>query len=755
MIESKFVGDTIKGMWFNLGNGRVEIFNDNGTSRIEKKEVKVQTSEVKPSPFRNRIKGIVTAEFSTVPQAAYWLADKWAEIEVNRPSDDALQLATEMLQRSEFDFPVEEVVAAARRIRGKSLRVKSSPFAGRKRLPFAIKSSDALIEVPDVQQPDNSTCGPACCASIGKHFGVGPDSVEEWKQLLGTTDEGGTTPEAIVNAFRRLGLRVESKQGMTLEDLQRNQRNGIVTLCPIQDYVSDPDTNWSGHWVAVMGCLDDGHVIVQDPLADETTGDVGSDAAPGHVVIEGVTFDRVWHDQDADGNLYDHFGIRVSAPIIGKMGSKGWVTIGAKEPKEGGDKHGGTHVFIDGKGKITKGPSHMVGKKPTQLKKKKPKARKVKQSPFKKVEAKKPEKAKVSEKEKPGSEPKKEEAKQPVSKPVVDDSKKEGAKKKVLKIKNDAIRSLKDASPFLRAVFIANAMQQIETTEKENGLTRTSPFDLLDEFNGKKPEKREKRTTNPEADSAKSVQSKAKANLATSPIKDVKSLNGGVNESVVVTLEDGSKGVYKNEKGETPFLRKYVNGQYYAREAAASDVADIIGLGDLVPPTVIREHEGGKGSLQKFVSGAETALDKDSDIDDDGNSPKFDGEKDRARAAAFDYLIGNTDRHHGNWLVKGNGNLVLIDHGLAFPDSHKEDNSNIDFVQAAAGKYASGFIGPVLSIPDEIKKADWSKIEQVLHRRGLTGKEIGLTKKRFDDLKACKDFKELIGKSDWQVVKES
>lgn len=43
------------------------------------------------------------------------------------------------------------------------------------------------------------------------------------------------------------------------------------------------------------------------------------------------------------------------------------------------------------------------------------------------------------------------------------------------------------------------------------------------------------------------------------------------------------------------------------------------------------------------------------------------GKKDARMMALFDSLIGNTDRHGGNYLISPDGRVIPIDHGLAFP----------------------------------------------------------------------------------------
>jgi hypothetical protein len=40
------------------------------------------------------------------------------------------------------------------------------------------------------------------------------------------------------------------------------------------------------------------------------------------------------------------------------------------------------------------------------------------------------------------------------------------------------------------------------------------------------------------------------------------------------------------------------------------------------------------------------------------------------KLAMFDFIIGNTDRHSGNWMVDEQHKLRAIDHGLSFPEQN-------------------------------------------------------------------------------------
>lgn len=136
----------------------------------------------------------------------------------------------------------------------------------------------------------------------------------------------------------------------------------------------------------------------------------------------------------------------------------------------------------------------------------------------------------------------------------------------------------------------------------------------------------------------------------------------GVNESSWVVFKDGSQALLKPYSGEDAALRldsiNQFKGAQGLRERAAFALAKVFGMEDLVPAVVERTVNGQKGVLIDFKQGKEATV---------ANDP-YDGIEDEQRAAAFDVVLGNTDRHTGNWLVGPGGKLVLIDHGLTLPD---------------------------------------------------------------------------------------
>lgn len=91
------------------------------------------------------------------------------------------------------------------------------------------------------------------------------------------------------------------------------------------------------------------------------------------------------------------------------------------------------------------------------------------------------------------------------------------------------------------------------------------------------------------------------------------------------------------------------------REVAAYRVDHLLGL-DLtpltVPQTVVQNGDTVQGSAMYFIRNAVSPVETE--------RPKPD------RLRFFDAVIGNTDRHQGNWLLSSAGRPVAIDHNRAF-----------------------------------------------------------------------------------------
>lgn len=164
-------------------------------------------------------------------------------------------------------------------------------------------------------------------------------------------------------------------------------------------------------------------------------------------------------------------------------------------------------------------------------------------------------------------------------------------------------------------------------------------------------------------------------------------------------------------------------GNPHGHEAAAWEIAHLVGMGGMVPPTVARENRGQIGSAQHFVPGQERAFESNVPFGKPGN-PQL------PLAAAFDALTMNTDRHMKNWLVDPeNGQLTLIDHGLLFPHTHAKR-------LIGNGEILGNAMQTGIPVPQEVVKweGQWPHIERAMKRNGLTDEQIALTQSRLASL---------------------
>lgn len=135
------------------------------------------------------------------------------------------------------------------------------------------------------------------------------------------------------------------------------------------------------------------------------------------------------------------------------------------------------------------------------------------------------------------------------------------------------------------------------------------------------------------------------------------------------TAEGERRAVWKPAAGEEAGLRDGIRaGTYYQREAAVSDLSEVMFGAEesVVPRTVARTYKGEVGSLQAFVSGAQST----NQLADELEAAQHTIAETPAARRVFllDAITRNTDRHGDNLLwqrVGGSFTPVAIDNGLA------------------------------------------------------------------------------------------
>lgn len=237
--------------------------------------------------------------------------------------------------------------------------------------------------------------------------------------------------------------------------------------------------------------------------------------------------------------------------------------------------------------------------------------------------------------------------------------------------------------------------------------------------------------------------------LADRKIVDIKPLGGGVSESWKVTLDDGSKAVWKSgdpNAEEAPDrehgkLRDNIDaGGYYIRNAAASAVAPLLGVGDLVPATVVHDPTGSPasgigsehnpdhpGSLQAWAEGTRMVY----------NTPITFDQAAAERMRAADFVLGSTDRHGKNVMVMekdGKNYPIMIDNDLCLPkgtgDRFIQPMDNIPFGSLMDSTKAM------------IKGYDHVAIARSLHHSGIEPEAVKLAVVRAERIRKNPDVLE-------------
>lgn len=156
--------------------------------------------------------------------------------------------------------------------------------------------------------------------------------------------------------------------------------------------------------------------------------------------------------------------------------------------------------------------------------------------------------------------------------------------------------------------------------------------------------------------------------LKRATIMSSEDIGEGVTKPIRLFLKKGDvecSGCWKNPKG----MRKgYLEGWQY--EIAAYEMDKLLGL-HMIPPTVEREFDGKKGSLQYWVTSEMNDLER---IGRGLHIPEHklaSWSKRKYLARAFDCLIANEDRTQQNIRYTKDWRTILIDHSRSFRSSDK------------------------------------------------------------------------------------
>lgn len=147
--------------------------------------------------------------------------------------------------------------------------------------------------------------------------------------------------------------------------------------------------------------------------------------------------------------------------------------------------------------------------------------------------------------------------------------------------------------------------------------------------------------------------------LNTGEVSAIEDVGTGANKPLKVTLRKQGRAVHGVWKPIKRGPREEAWESYQA-EVAAYEIDKMLGL-HMVPPTVVREIHGVKGSLQLWVEGCRSFQEVRAEAP--GGAA---WEQTLSRMKIFDNLISNWARSDKDFLVDADWNVLLIDHSQAF-----------------------------------------------------------------------------------------
>jgi len=237
-------------------------------------------------------------------------------------------------------------------------------------------------------------------------------------------------------------------------------------------------------------------------------------------------------------------------------------------------------------------------------------------------------------------------------------------------------------------------------------------------------------------------------------------LSGGVNETRYVEYEEGGetkRACFKPADGENPRVLPMFAGKQTSNEVAAGIIDEELGLG-LGGKVEMAVVEGQKGALLEWIndtaeSGYEATLFK-VDLEADPDAPidytVVTDAKGFSNMLHYDMLIGNADRHLGNFLIK-DGEVKIIDNGMAFGKNEEYENPKIRLRTVEVPELAQA----ARNVPPSPEfKAGLSKILADRERVDKRMADAGMAKENRDAFWKRAEYLQKI-KGNWGMFNES
>jgi D-aminopeptidase len=238
---------------------------------------------------------------------------------------NALCMATTVIGRDghiSSAMPVKQVVDI---LKGRKYGETESPNIQRaqslsnKNLFREIPQDAIKVDLPEVQQPDDYSCGAAMTLSVSLVEGLGLDELELVKKELGTTTEHGTYYGNIVTYLNKIGIEPIVHQQVSKEELKEWLNEKRPVIISMQAYAQDacvyddPRNNDNGHYIAAVGYDQEDYIYFRDPSLKGRYGFLSFDELA-----------KRWHENEGSTNEEISFRLAIvvksieSRPLIAR-----------------------------------------------------------------------------------------------------------------------------------------------------------------------------------------------------------------------------------------------------------------------------------------------------------------------------------------------------------------------------------------------------------------------------------------------------
>ena len=170
--------------------------------------------------------------------------------------------------------------------------------------------------------------------------------------------------------------------------------------------------------------------------------------------------------------------------------------------------------------------------------------------------------------------------------------------------------------------------------------------------------------------------------LRTAKVVTEKSAKKGITDTQRVTMTDGKithdasvqridehKDVFQGQDGTSEFNFK----DSWKFNVAAWKLAQLLGIGDMMPPYVDRKFKGDSASYSWWVD--DVMMDEETRTKKNQTAPNLDAwNQEMYVVRVFDQLIYNTDRNLTNLLIDKDWHIWMIDHSRSFRAQHSLRN---------------------------------------------------------------------------------